>query len=133
MGRQHHLLPAGALAIRRLGFHGDLRRALASDRRRRGLGALYRRGMGLDRVRLDLGLLRPLRRRSLPLRDLGLGGLLRMVLGSGICLGTRLGDLGLHGRVYRLGAPASDFRHRGFRLRRVPGDGRPDAVRLRSR
>ena len=53
--------------------------------------------MDLDRLRLDVGLLRSLGRHPVSLRHVGLGGYVRLGVGARHGLGALLGDLGLDG------------------------------------
>ena len=75
------------------------------------LAALYQRPLGLERLRLDLGLGLRMGLDTFPLRPLGIRSLARVVLGSRHGLGPRLGGLEDGRSLPRLGAlpPDAEF------------------------
>ena len=75
---------------RRLALRGHVRVRLGSPRRGR-LAALLERPLDLDALRLDLGALRALGLGAVPLRPLGLLGVVRLVLGAGPHVGAGRG------------------------------------------
>src|SRR6266496_1683468 len=70
--------------------------------------------MGLHRIRMDLGVLRPVGRRPVSLRDVGLHRSLRLGLDTRNRLGPGVGHLDLQRQLRRLGAAAAEHRLRVF-------------------